>query len=259
MYKNRNQQKTEHDHMFYVFRRTKGEARDHLYTRQGTDSYDLFLDIADIFEFLKQIYTNPNKVREAKDIYADLRQGLTLFPEFRVQFLKLAIKGHIPHLEFKDDLYQKLNPRIREILLGSVRRLTYKELCEYTLDVDNEVRINQKLAKAKKEVRVPSVSQTQKPCILTPGILPIQQSLLLVLDRQRLLVTVPPDQKQWSLTIKNKDTCHNCSKTGHWANECPEAPKHHIYKINKLYLQVIEVDTDNKEASEALQPENSDA
>ncbi len=58
-----------------------------------------------MFEFLKQIYTNLNEVREAKDTYTDLRQGLTPFPEFRVQFLKLAIKGHIPHLEFKDDLY----------------------------------------------------------------------------------------------------------------------------------------------------------
>ena len=95
-----------------------------------------------MFEFLKQIYTNPNEVREAKDIYADLQQGLTPFPEFRVQFLKLAIKGYIPHSEFKDDLYQKLNPRIREILSGSARRLTYKELCEYILDVDNKVQIN---------------------------------------------------------------------------------------------------------------------
>ncbi len=245
--------------MFYVFRRTEGEARDHLYARQGTDSYDPFLNTANIFEFLKQIYTNPNEVREAKDVYTDLRQGLTPFPKFRVQFLKLTIKGHIPCSEFKDDLYWKLNPRIREILLGSARCLTYKELCEYILDVDNEVRINQKLAKAKKEVRVPSASQTQKPCISTPRILPIQQSLLLVPDRQRLLATAPPDQKQWSLTTKNKDTYYNCSKTGHQANECLEAPKHYIYKINELYLRVIEVDTDDKEASEALQLENSDA
>ena len=41
-------------------------------------------DVADMFEFLKQIYTNLNKVREAKDVYADLWQGLTPFPKFRV-------------------------------------------------------------------------------------------------------------------------------------------------------------------------------
>ena len=41
-------------------------------------------DVADMFEFLKQIYTNPNEVREAKDAYADLRQGSTLFPQFKV-------------------------------------------------------------------------------------------------------------------------------------------------------------------------------
>ena len=41
-------------------------------------------NMADMFKFLKQIYTNLNKVREAKDTYADLRQGLTLFPQFKV-------------------------------------------------------------------------------------------------------------------------------------------------------------------------------
>ena len=34
--------------------------------------------------------------------------------------------------------------------------------------------------------------------------------------------------------------------------ECPKAPRHHIHKINKLHLQVIEVNTNNKEASKAL-------
>ena len=48
--------------------------------RWGTDSYDPFLDTANMFEFLKQIYTNLNKVREAKDVYTDLQQGLTPFP-----------------------------------------------------------------------------------------------------------------------------------------------------------------------------------
>ena len=95
-----------------------------------------------MFEFLRQIYTNPNEVREAKDVYAGLQQGLTLFPEFRVQFLKLAIKGYIPRSEFKDELYRKLNPRVREILSSIIRRLIYEELYEHTLNVDIEVRTN---------------------------------------------------------------------------------------------------------------------
>ena len=69
--------------MFYVFRMTKGKARDYLHTRWGPDSYDLFVDVADMLEFLQQNFTNPNEVREAKDAYTKLKQGLTLFPEFR--------------------------------------------------------------------------------------------------------------------------------------------------------------------------------
>ena len=69
--------------MFYMFSRTKGKARNYLYTRQGPDLYNLFLDVVDMFKFLRQNFTNPNKVREAKDAYTRLKQGLTLFPEFR--------------------------------------------------------------------------------------------------------------------------------------------------------------------------------
>ena len=101
-----------------------------------------------MFEFLRQNFTNPNEVREAKDAYAVLKQGSTPFPEFRSQFLMLAMQGHIPRSEFKDDLYRKLNPRIRELLSGITAGLTYEKLCECALNVDIEVRINQKLAAA---------------------------------------------------------------------------------------------------------------
>lgn len=125
------------------------------------------------------------------------------------------MKGHIPRSEFKDDLYRKLNPRVREILSGSTRRLTYKELCEYTLDVDNEVRTNRKLAIAKKEARAPLASQAQKPRNSTPGLLPIRQSLPPVLDRPRLSATTSPDQKQRSHTTEKEDTCHSYGKPGY--------------------------------------------
>ena len=73
MYQNRDQQKTEKDCIFYVFRITEGKARDYLYTRWGVDSYDLFVDTTDMFEFLKQNFTNLNEIREAKDAYTELK------------------------------------------------------------------------------------------------------------------------------------------------------------------------------------------
>jgi hypothetical protein len=53
--------------MFYVFSMTKGKARDYLHACWGPDSYDPFLNTADMFEFLRQNFTTPNEVREAKD------------------------------------------------------------------------------------------------------------------------------------------------------------------------------------------------
>ena len=111
-----------------------------------------------MFEFLRQNFTNPNKVREAKDAYAELKQGLTLFPKFRAQFLILAIQGHIPRSKFKDDLFRKLNLRIRELLSGVVIDLTYKQLYVRVLNVDNKVCINQKLAVTKRVAKVLSTT-----------------------------------------------------------------------------------------------------
>ena len=68
--------------MFYMFSRTKGKARNYLYTCQGTDLYDPFKDVTDMLKFLRQNFTNPNEVKEAKDTYADLKQGSTPFPKF---------------------------------------------------------------------------------------------------------------------------------------------------------------------------------
>jgi hypothetical protein len=52
---------------------TEGKARDYLHTRWGVDLYNLFVDVVNIFEFLRQNFTNLNEVREAKDAYTVLK------------------------------------------------------------------------------------------------------------------------------------------------------------------------------------------
>ena len=263
MYQNRDWWKTEQERMFYVFRMTAGKARDYLHTRWGTDSYDPFVDVTDMLEFLRQNFTNPNEVREAKDAYAELKQGLTPFPGFRAQLLMLAMQGHVPRSEFKDDLFRKLNPRIRELLSAVATDLTYDQLCVRALSVDNEVRTNQKLLAAKRAARaLPTTTQghgqDRRTYAPSPGILPIRQPLPPVADRPRRSVTAPPDRQRLS-AAEEADTCHNCGKPGHWAKECPEPPKPRIQEINELYPRVMEVDTDDEKSGAESQPENGSA
>jgi hypothetical protein len=64
------------------------------------------------------------------------------------------MQGYIPRSEFKDDLYRKLYPKVREFFSGSIKYLIYKKLYKYILDVDNEVRASRKLVIAKRETRI---------------------------------------------------------------------------------------------------------
>jgi hypothetical protein len=168
--------------------------------------------------------------------------------------LQLIIQGHISRSEFKNDFYRKFYLKIKKLLSGSTRRLTYKELYKHVLDVDNKVRTSRKLAIVKREIRILPINQPQeqKPRALISGIFLFRPFLFLVLDYFRFSVIVSSDQKQRSHTAEKEDTCYNYNKTGHWANEYPEAPRYRIYEINELYLRIIEVNTDNKEIGEVL-------
>jgi archaeosine-15-forming tRNA-guanine transglycosylase len=69
------------------------------------------------------------------------------------------MQGYIPRSEFKDDFYRKFYLKVRELLSGSIKYLTYKKLYKYILDVDNKIRASRKLAIVKKEIRILLINQ----------------------------------------------------------------------------------------------------
>jgi negative regulator of replication initiation len=120
--------------------------------------------------------------------------------------------------------------------------------------VDNKIRTSRKLVIIKKKTRIllTSQPQEQKSRALISGVFLFRFFFFLILDYSRLSATVSPNQKQRSYIAEKKDTYYNHGKTGHWANKYPEVSKYYIYKINKLYLRIIEVDTNNKKIGEVL-------
>jgi hypothetical protein len=163
-------------------------------------------------------------------------------------------------------LWRKLNPTVRNNVSAIYDRVDYSELCRSLQTVDYAVQLSRQANQTRKAAKATqaTASSTQIPQgpsrqrSSAPGVLTIRQ-LPPVPDRPRLSTTAPPDQKQRSYPAEKENACHNCGKTGHWASECPEAPKHHIHEINEMYPRVMEVDTDDEETGEALQPENGDA
>jgi hypothetical protein len=267
LYRNRDHFNTDRDVMYYIYERTEGKARKLLSPRWGRQAFDPFISSDDMLEWLTQHFTDPDEERKAKDAYDKLEQGTTPFHEFWSEFVELALNARIPRSSYKGDLWRKLNPVVRNNVSAIYDRVDYAELCrslqtvDYSVQLSRQANQTRKAAKATRATATSTHAPIQGPAnqhLSTPGVLPIRQ-LLPARAGLRLSTTAPPDRKQRSYTAEKDDSCHNCGKTGHWANECPEAPKHHIHEINELYPRVMEVDTDDEEAGEALQPENGDA
>ena len=266
LYRNRDHFDSDRDVMYYIYERTEGRARKLLSPRWGRKAFDPFVNSEDMLEWLTQHFTDPDEERKAKSAYDQLEQGTRPFHEFWSEFVELALTARIPRSSYKEDLWRKLNPTVRNNVSAIYDRVDYSELCRSLQTVDYAVQLSRQATQTRKAAKstqaVTSTHVSQGPSrqrSSTPGVLPIRQSLPPVPERLKLTASTPPDQRQRSRTAENEDTCHHCGKTGHWAKECPEAPRHHIHEINELHPRVMEVDTDDEEAGEASQPENGDA
>src|SRR6187402_944441 len=128
--------------MYYVFGRTGGDAQKHLYSRFSYDAVERFETVKEMFECLKMIFTNPNKVRDARYEYNQLTMSVAqTFPAFQTQFLHLAGEAQIPKESYRYDLYDKLTTSFQRQLAPTLHTLTtYEALASTCVGLDSELR-----------------------------------------------------------------------------------------------------------------------
>ncbi len=94
----------------YVISYIRGEAASFITPRLYTDSHKLYQNLADLFQYLINIYNNPNRVASAKRaFYKHLILKNDVFHTFYLTFLQLANKAYITTTKLKDELYNKLS------------------------------------------------------------------------------------------------------------------------------------------------------
>jgi hypothetical protein len=105
----------------------KGEAVDYLMARMHDDSPDLYLDITNMFKYLDIIYLDANYKINAKADFCQLTQKTTRFQTFLSKFNLLAIDARKSRLEWKKELYYKLNSEMKRVMI----RETNNSICSY--------------------------------------------------------------------------------------------------------------------------------
>jgi hypothetical protein len=75
----------------------------------GADNHHAYTTVAELYEHLNELYSDPNKERNARHTFKELaiKKGQT-FQEFYTTFLHCIADGNIDPRDLKDDLYDKL-------------------------------------------------------------------------------------------------------------------------------------------------------
>jgi hypothetical protein len=102
----------------YVTSRCKGDARRHFVPRLRPESLNPYNNAKDMLAHLKTIFIDPNKVRNARRQYNDLKIAPgNMFYTFISDFRYLAVEAGIDADYWKEDLYQRLPTKLQELTI----------------------------------------------------------------------------------------------------------------------------------------------
>jgi len=129
-----------------VISRLEDDAAEHIFARRRHDALHSYISINELFEHLKEIYDELNRNRKCRRKYNALRQAEKSFNVFYFHFMKL-----FSYLEYNDctlmnDLQDKINNRLQNILSVCSENFTsLTRLRIFLQDVNNKQRTNYQL------------------------------------------------------------------------------------------------------------------
>ncbi|QKX58439.1 uncharacterized protein TRUGW13939_11249 [Talaromyces rugulosus] len=138
--------------MAYVKSMCKGEAANHLLARMRKDSPDRYHDVDDIFDHLRTLYQDANRVINAKMELRRLMMRDTKFQPFLSQFVLLAQDAGLATSEWKEDLFYKLSFELQRAMIKESNdpRVSYQEFvkeCSTTANRLEQINTSEKRAR----------------------------------------------------------------------------------------------------------------
>ena len=134
---------TEDARMYYVFNMTEGDSQKYLYERYKPDAHDRFHTHKEMIQHLRDIYSNPYRVEEARYEYQALRMGIHQpFHEFKTRFIHLADEAQIPPSQRFNDLFDKLTLSLKDkaVTLRGFLNKDFNKLYTHLAKLDFEIK-----------------------------------------------------------------------------------------------------------------------
>ena len=116
--------------IIYVASRLLGTALALVNPCLNKDCLFMYLTVRELYTYLKELYSNPNKASNARRDFQSLRmRNNQLFQEFYALFLRLATKSELNKKDVKYELNEKLTQKLQELVLTYYNNKTINATC----------------------------------------------------------------------------------------------------------------------------------
>ncbi len=191
--------------IIYMISRLEDDAAKHIFAWRCFDSLNSFTSIYELFDHLKEIYNELNKNWKSRREYNALRQADKSFNVFYFNFMKLFNYLDYDDCILMNDLQNKINNRLQNVLSVCSENFTsLSHLKKFLQDVNNKQRVNYQLHSERRTVII-KVTVVSDKCITSLSM------MTSIIDYVKFII-FSTSESDWA---KSSIICYICKISNH--------------------------------------------